>query len=172
MTLLDQYKLRELSRNRSPIWSLPYPQTQSALLGPAYFWVHLPKLSMTSIDQYKLMTEHARIVETRASIFKLVLFFFPAGSQSDFSRTQIQNYDDEQSLSFGVSHLQIEELPSDPELVKSSFSSFGSSSNNSGDFMRYHSDSTSNFGAKFERPTELDLFGRNKRKQQGYLFNK
>ena len=116
------------------------------------------------------MTEHARIVETRASIFKLVLFFFPAGSQSDFSRTQIQNYDDEQSLSFGVSHLQIEELPSDPELVKSSFSSFGSSSNNSGDFMRF--DSTSNFGAKFERPTELDLFGRNKRKQQGYLFNK
>jgi hypothetical protein len=101
-----------------------------------------------------------------------VFILFSAGSQSDFSRTHIQNYDDDQNLSFGVRHLQIEELPSDPELVKSSFSSFGSSSNNSGDFLRYHPDTTSNFGAKFERPTELDLFGRNKRKQQGYLFNK
>jgi len=65
---------------------------------------------------------------------------------------------------------QIEELPADDGMaVKSSFSSY--SSNNSSDYLTRFPDQN-NFVAKFDRPTELDLFGRSKRKQQGYLFNK
>jgi hypothetical protein len=66
---------------------------------------------------------------------------------------------------------QIEELPPDDGFaVKSSFSSY-SSNNSSSDYLTRFPDQ-SNFVAKFDRPTDLDLFGRGKRKQQGYLFNK
>ena len=84
----------------------------------------------------------------------------PATSQPDFGRT---NFED---LSLGVRGLQIEELPSDENLAgKSSFSSYSSSSTNS-DYLH------SSFGAKFDRPTELDLFSNSGRKQQGFIFNK
>lgn len=69
---------------------------------------------------------------------------------------------------------QIEELPTNESFAgKSSFSSYSSSSASS-DYLRYSdpTNSNSNFGAKFERPTELDLFGSGSRKQQGYIFNK
>lgn len=99
----------------------------------------------------------------------------PATSQPDFGRANVdvEYYED---LSLGVRRLQIEEIPSDENLAgKLSFSSYSSSSSNTtnSDYLQ------SSFGGKFERPTELDLFGNGvksrklqQQHQHSFIFNK